>query len=151
MDLQEKHWQQLQPLLLGGENDPGASGRDNRLFFRAVLWVATRNAKWSALPPEFGRWQTVYVRFMRWNQACVWRQMASEQGIGGELLEMLDVIAAFGDGYTRRAAQRKINRNNRSAYNATLGKATPSRYCPSGEENAKADADANWIWRLTHK
>ncbi|MEO6917662.1 MAG: transposase [Collimonas sp.] len=150
-ELREEHWQQLQPLLLGGDNDPGVSGRDNRLFFRSVLWVVAERAKWSALPPEFGRWQTSYVRFMRWNQADVWRQMASHLGNGSELRAMLDAIVAFGDGYTRRATQRKTNKNNKIAYCAALAKTTPSRECSSGEENAKTDMDANWIWRLTHK
>lgn len=149
MDLQDEHWQKLQPLLLGGDNDPGASGRDNRLFLRAVLWVVGRRAKWSALPPAFGRWQTSYVRFMRWNQADVWRQIAQQMNEEGELREMLNAIVAFGDGYTRRAAQRRANKYNKTAYNAMLNSTLPPRRRVSGEE--KADADGNWIWQLTHK
>lgn len=149
MDLRDEHWQRLQPLLLGGDNDPGASGRDNRLFLRAVLWVVNRRAKWSALPPAFGRWQTSYVRFMRWNQADVWRQIANQMSEEDELREMLNAIVAFGDGYTQRAAQRLINKHNKIAYRASLSRAASSRRCTSGEE--KADADGNWIWQLTHK
>ncbi|WP_211443169.1 transposase [Collimonas humicola] len=149
MDLRDEHWQKLRPLLLGGDNDPGASGRDNRLFLRAVLWVVGRRAKWSALPPAFGRWQTSYVRFMRWNQADVWRQIAKQVSEDEELREMLNAIVAFGDGYTRRAAQRLINKQNKIAYKALLSGAASSRRCIPGEE--KEDADGNWIWQLTHK
>lgn len=149
MDLRDEHWQKLQPLLPGGENDPGASGRDNRLFLRAVLWVVGRRAKWSALPPAFGRWQTAYVRFMRWNQADVWRQMAQQMSEEGELQEMLNAIVAFGDGYTRRAAQRRANKYNKTAYNVMLSAAPSLRRRISGVE--KADTDGNWIWQLTHK
>ena|SRR5580693_3391338 len=149
MELRDEHWRKLQPLLLGGDNDPGASGRDNRLFLCAVLWVVSRRAKWSALPPAFGRWQTSYVRFMRWNQADVWRQIAHRVSEEGELQDMLNAIVAFGDGYTQRAAQRRVNKYNKTAYNALLSAAMPSRRRVSGEE--KADTDCNWIWQLTHK
>jgi transposase len=151
MDLREEHWQKLQPLLLGGDNDPGASGRDNRLFLRAVLWVVAAGAKWSALPPGFGRWQTTYVRFMRWNQADIWRQIANDKSVDGELREMLNAVVALGDSYTRRAAQRRVNKCNKIAYSAKLAKALPTRDCVSGKESAKTDAGANWIWRLTHE
>jgi transposase len=149
MDLRDEHWQKLQPLLLGGDSDPGASGRDNRLFLRAVLWVVGRRAKWSALPPAFSRWQTSYVRFMRWNQADVWRQLAQQIAEEGELREMLNAIVAFGDGCTQRAAQRRVNKYNKTAYNAMLSAAIRPRRGVSGEE--KTDTNDNWIWQLTHK
>lgn len=151
MDLRDEHWHKLQPLLPGGDNDPGASGRDNRLFLSAVLWIVDRRVKWSALPPAFGRWQTSYVRFMRWNQADIWRCLAQQMKQEDELREMLNAIVAFGDAYTRRAEQRRMNKCNKLAYQASLGKAGSARRCPSGVENAREPADSNWIWQLTHK
>jgi len=148
MDLRDEQWHKLRPLLPGGENDPGASGRDNRQFLAAVLWVVRKRVKWSALPPAFGRWQTAYVRFMRWNQTDVWRQVANQMRDDVELRELLNTIVAFGDGYTRRAAQRRANKCNKIA---SLAAGLSFRSRTPGEENARADGDGNWIWQLTHK
>lgn len=151
MDLREEHWQKLKPLLLGGDADPGATGRDNRLFLQAILWVVESRSKWSALPPEFGRWQTAYVRFMRWNQADIWRQLANRLSDDSELQKTLEAIVAFGDEYTRRATQRLTNKGNRDAYSSMLGKAARQKSCASIEENTMAGAGSNWIWLLTRK
>jgi transposase len=148
MDLREEHWQKLKPLLLGGDADPGATGRDNRLFLQAILWIVANGAKWSALPPQFGRWQTSYVRFMRWNQADIWRQLANHLSDDRELQEMLNTIVAFGDERTRRVARRMTNKNNKIAYNMALGKTTLPKPYASRDEN---EPGANWIWLLTRK
>jgi transposase len=38
----------------------------NLQLINAVLYVAENGCKWRALPPEFGSWNTVYVRLRRW-------------------------------------------------------------------------------------
>lgn len=151
MNLREEHWQKLKPLLLGGEADPGATGRDNRLFLQAILWIVASRSKWSALPPEFGRWQNSYVRFMRWNQADIWRQLANHLSDDSELQKMLNPIVAFGDEYTRRATRRLANKSNRIAYSAKLGGRAQSNASSTNEENTIANASSNWIWLLTGK
>jgi transposase len=151
MDLREEYWQKLKPLLPGGDADPGATGRNNRLFLRAILWVVETRSKWSSLPPEFGRWQTSYVRFMRWNRADIWRQLANHSKDDSDLQELLSPIVAFGDEYTRRATQRLTNKDNRIAYSAMLDRGIPLKACSSVEENTIANASPNWIWLLTRK
>jgi len=61
--LSDVQWQRLAPELCGKVGDPGCSGRDNRLFIEAVLWIARTGAPWRDLPREFGNWFTVYTRF----------------------------------------------------------------------------------------
>jgi transposase len=68
----------MAPLLPGKETDPGRSGRDNRLFVEAILWLARSGAHWRVLPPEFGRWHTVYQRFNRWCCNGVWERLFKE-------------------------------------------------------------------------
>ena len=36
--------------------DPGRSGKDNRQFVEAVLWIARTGSPWRDLPPSFGHW-----------------------------------------------------------------------------------------------
>lgn len=70
--LSDERWLAVAPLLPGKQGDPGCSGRDNRLFLEAVLWVARTGSPWRNLPSEFGKWYTVYTRFHRWAKKGVW-------------------------------------------------------------------------------
>lgn len=36
----------MEPLYLGKPGDPGRSGKDNRLFVEAVLWIARTGSPW---------------------------------------------------------------------------------------------------------
>ncbi|MFP4098933.1 MAG: transposase [Alphaproteobacteria bacterium] len=38
----------------------------NLTLINAVLFIAENGCKWRALPPEFGNWNTIYVRIRRW-------------------------------------------------------------------------------------
>ena len=46
-----------------------------RRFLTGILWMARTGAQWRALPEEYGRWNTVYKRFLRWCERDVWRRM----------------------------------------------------------------------------
>ena len=59
-------WEKVAPLLPGKPTDPGATGKDNRLFLEAVLWRARTGGARSDLPGGFGKWNRVFPRFRRW-------------------------------------------------------------------------------------
>jgi transposase len=65
--LSDNQWERIAPELLGEVGDPGGSGRDNRLFIEAVLWIARTGSPWRDLPEAFGKWFTG-----RWAQKGVW-------------------------------------------------------------------------------
>jgi transposase len=44
--LTDAQWAKMQPLCLGKPGDPGRSGKDNRLFVEAVLWIARTGSPW---------------------------------------------------------------------------------------------------------
>ncbi len=52
---------------------------DNRRFVEAVLYRYRAGIRWRDLPPRFGNWHRVYVRFNRW----------SKKGIGQKVFAQL--------------------------------------------------------------
>ena len=65
-ELADARWERIKDLVPGKETDRGSTGRDNRLFVDAVLWIARTSSPWRDLPDAFGKWNSVYVRFSRW-------------------------------------------------------------------------------------
>jgi hypothetical protein len=50
--LADAQWAKMEPLCLGKPSDPGPSGKDNRLFVEAVLWIARTGSRGSMRPPS---------------------------------------------------------------------------------------------------
>lgn len=73
--LSDAQWARIEGLLPGKEGDRGRSGKDNRLFVDAILWLARGATPWRDLPPELGHWKSVYTRFRRWSLAGVWENL----------------------------------------------------------------------------
>jgi transposase len=73
--LRDDQWERMEAHCLGKPSDPGRSGKDNRLFVEAVLWIARTGSPWRDLPPVFGKWNSVFVRFRDWVRADVFQRL----------------------------------------------------------------------------
>jgi transposase len=73
--LTDAQWAKMAPHCLGKPSDPGRSGRDNRLFVEAVLWIARTGSPWRDLPTVFGKWNTAFKRFRDWVRADVFQRL----------------------------------------------------------------------------
>ena len=73
--LTDAQWAKMEPHCLGKPGDPGRSGRDNRLFVEAVLWIVRTGSPWRDLPAHFGNWSTTFTRFRDWVRADVWARL----------------------------------------------------------------------------
>jgi putative transposase len=73
--LRDRQWERIEALCAGKESDPGGTGRDNRRFVEAVLWVARTGSPWRDLPEVFGNWNSVWRRFDRWSERGVWHRI----------------------------------------------------------------------------
>ena len=74
--LSDTQWARISDLLPGKPTDKGGRAANNRLFVEAVLYTARVGNPWRDLPPEFGNWHSVYVRFARWDDGGVWERVA---------------------------------------------------------------------------
>jgi transposase len=71
-ELSNEQWRRIKGLLPGKKGDPGRTGRDNRLFVNAVLWILRSGARWSDLPERYGKRKSAHKRFTRWAKRGVW-------------------------------------------------------------------------------
>lgn len=74
-ELTDEQWVRIADLLPGKATDPGRTGRDNRLFVNAVLWVLRSGAHWHDLPERYGKWKSAHKRFTRWAKTGAWERV----------------------------------------------------------------------------
>jgi len=74
-EVSDATWLVVAPHLPGKVTDCGATARDNRLFFNAVLWIAHTGCAWADLPERFGKSNTVCKRFRRLAKKGVWQRL----------------------------------------------------------------------------
>lgn len=73
--LTDGQWDRIKALVPGKDGDPGRSGRNNRLFVDAVLYVLKTGVPWRDLPARFGNWNSVWRRFDRWCANGTWERI----------------------------------------------------------------------------
>lgn len=78
-DLSNEQWERLAPLL--PPQRPRRAGRPalcHRKMLNGMLWVLRTGAPWRDLPPAYGRWTSVYSRFLRWSKAGLLQAVLEE-------------------------------------------------------------------------
>lgn len=120
MKLRDDQWEKLEPLLLGKKGDPGARAKNNRAFIDAVIWIVWNQTSWHELPPEFGKWNTTYMRFKRWNENAIWSQLARDVVGDSELLAIMTKITLYGEHKILLSKQRLIRKIHKNRYTLAL-------------------------------
>ncbi|WP_211441373.1 transposase [Collimonas humicola] len=113
MFIRDDQWSQLNPLLLGNKFSGGTIAKDNRLFVEAILWHVNNQRRWTDLPIEYGSWSTCYVRFRRWNESGVWKDLVIAMSDFPELAREFQKIADYGALYDALAIARLKRKENR--------------------------------------
>jgi transposase len=75
LDLSDKDWGLLEPLLPGQSGQWGRVAHDNRRFVNAVFWILRTGAPWRDLPSDYGDWKNTHRRFCRWRNSGVWESL----------------------------------------------------------------------------
>src|SRR3979490_3008544 len=73
--LRNDQWERIEHLLPGKASDCGVTAKNNRLFVEAVLWIARTGSPWRDLPKQFGKWNSVFVRYRDWGKAGVFKHL----------------------------------------------------------------------------
>ena len=68
VELTEEQYERIKDAL---PRQRGNVSIDNLVLLNALLYVLENGCKWRAVPKEFGRWHTVYLRLSRWSKAGV--------------------------------------------------------------------------------
>ena len=58
-----------------------------RRFINGVLWVLRSGSQWRSLPPDYGRWNSLFKRYDRWVLAGVWDDLFNAVSVGAGLQE----------------------------------------------------------------
>jgi transposase len=92
-DLTDPEWAIFGPLLPSERGRDCRPALDNRRFLDGMLWIARTGSPWRDLPPEYGKWNSVYRRFRRWSLTGVWDgliQTLVEFGFSDDKHHMID-------------------------------------------------------------
>src|SRR4051794_12690892 len=99
--LSDATWERIATVLAAVKSRRGATPLlDDRSFVEAVLHLARTGEPWRDLPKAFGKWDAVYQRFRRWQQAGRWQALFDR--VGGALARIAEV---FFDSTVTRAHQ----------------------------------------------
>jgi transposase len=94
----------LEPLLPPERSGkPGKPFLPHRRILNGIFWILHTGAPWRDLPPEFGKWSTVYERFRRWRQSGLFQKILDALEAQGRRAERIDFAFSAVDGSSVRA------------------------------------------------
>lgn len=77
-DISDEFWAKIEPEFPNNNGKRGRPAGDNRSFFNAVQWIMRSGAPWRDLPPDYGHWNSVFVRFRRLVKAGFWTRLTEQ-------------------------------------------------------------------------
>ena len=101
MELTDKQWDVIEPLLPKSKSKPGARGRpavNKRNVFNGILWILRTGAQWRELPKKYPPYQTCHRYFQRWSKLGILAKLLRQ--LARDLIERgkLDIDEGFIDG-----------------------------------------------------
>jgi transposase len=90
--LTDETWQSFEAVLRQRKSPAGAPPElSDRDFVEAMLFIARTGCPWRDLPRRFGKWDAVYQRFRRWEDAGHWRALFEQLPMKLEAVRILFV------------------------------------------------------------
>src|SRR5579885_3219063 len=113
--LTDHQWERLAPLLPPAKPRTGRPNLDHRRILDGILWRLTTGAPWRDVPAVYGRWQTLYSRFRRWQQAGIWDRILAACHAKADTAGQFDWTLHFVDGSVIRAHQHAAGARKKGA------------------------------------
>ncbi len=85
-DLTEPEWRLVQAILLERPEGPrcrGCHGRwrlVNRSLVNGIFWKLRTGCEWRMVPPRYGKWNSIYQCYRRWERSGVWAKVGEALG-----------------------------------------------------------------------
>ncbi len=73
--ISDHQWQKLYAFLQGPPHAYAGQEDRCRRFIEAVRRILRTGAQWRELPDSYGKWNSVFKRFARWEENGVWADM----------------------------------------------------------------------------
>ena len=73
-EITDKQWEKIIQVL-PPNSGIGRPRADDRKTINGILWVLSRNSKWSDIPKRYGSPSTCQSRFMLWERNGVWKSI----------------------------------------------------------------------------
>lgn len=71
----DEQWRKIYKFLKAHPNTYAKQQEATRRFVEGVHWITRTGAQWRELPERYGKWNTVYKRFARWEENGVWADL----------------------------------------------------------------------------
>ena len=89
----EEDWEITLEAFDAAQSSRGEPGHDDRKFLEALHYFTVHSITWRALPPEFGKWNSVWKRFWRLSRSGVFEaffQILAETSKTAHFVQMFD-------------------------------------------------------------
>ena len=88
-ELTDAEWERLQPYFPDRQaGDKGRPRKNSRQILNGILWIARSGAAWRDLPERYGAWQTIYKRFVQWQEAGLLEHIFHDLGADADLQDI---------------------------------------------------------------
>lgn len=87
--LSDREWHVIWAFWQGQQGIYVRNAAKTRRFLEAFLWIARSGSQWRLLPAGYGRWNSVYRRFARWQHLGIWQRLLEHLATAEPDLEYL--------------------------------------------------------------
>ncbi len=73
--IKDAQWRKIYSFLRAHPNTNANNQAKTRCFVEGVYWCLRTGAQWRDLPERYGKWNSVYKRFARWEENGIWEAL----------------------------------------------------------------------------
>jgi|FLYL01.1.fsa_nt_gi transposase len=102
-ELTDAQWELIEDLF--PKQTTGRPRLNDRQVLSGILWILCSGAAWRDLPKRYGKWQTVYARFRRWQESGLFDRILSRLQVELDERGLIDYATWMIDSTSIRASR----------------------------------------------